>query len=316
MTPLALIQYYANLLILQYLQKPKAYATVSADVSAAILPQTSVQKISFGTTPSSGTFILSWTPFGINQMTVLSAAINWNDSAATVQTKLQAMTGLGSVTVSGAITSSAGLTVTFTGVNAVAPLLVVSTNSLGVMVAIAETDVVLPLAVAAAFNINAALGPVAVGIQLDILGKYVGVTRTSSLPSIGTITLSDADFLTLIQFASLKNSAGSDLATIQTLIAQFFSGEILVFDYQNMYMSYLISTSVGSLQLAQALVAEGLLFRPTGVTLAAPVFVANILIFFGFRTYFINTIHNTPANTYTSYQSNRPWLTYADAVVI
>jgi hypothetical protein len=317
MTPLQLLTYYANLLILQYLQKPKAYATAQALSSQAILPQTTVQSLSFTGTPASGTFLLNWTPNGISQATTTSAAINWNDSASQVQTKIQAMTGLSGLTVAGSI--PAGLSVTFTGVIPVAPLFVVSANSLAtsgavaVPIAVAQTDVVLPLAVANGFNINSALGAVAVGSQLNILGKYAGVTRIGNLTA-GQITLSDADFLVLIQFAALKNSAGSDLKTIQTLINQFFPGEILVFDYQNMQMSYLISSSVGSQNLVRVLVVEGLLFRPMGVSSGLPIYNPTITTFFGFRTYTIVTINNTPFNSYTSYQSNGPWLSYAMAL--
>jgi hypothetical protein len=82
-----------------------------------------------------------------------------------------------------------------------------------------------------------------------------------------------------------------------------------------MQMSYLISTSVGSLVLAQTLVANNLLFRPLGVSIATTVFAANINTFFGFRTYSINTINNSPANTYSSYNMSRPWLSYANGVV-
>jgi hypothetical protein len=312
MTPLQLIQYYANLLILQYLQQPKAVATVQMMANFAILPQVTVQQISFGTTPTSGTFTLSWTPFGVSQSTTTSASINWNDSASAIQTKLQAMTGLGSVTVSGSVTSTTGLTVTFTGVIPVAPLFVVASNALVTStITVTQTDVVLPLAVANGFNINAALGPTAVGNQLNIIGKYANVVRSVSL-STGVITLSDADFLALIQFAALKNAAGSDLSSIQTLINTFFSGEVLVFDYKNMQMSYLISTSVGSQNLIRSLVAQNLLFRPMGVSMSV-IFNSVITKFFGFRTYTINTINNEPFNNYTTYTLTWPWMSYSMA---
>jgi hypothetical protein len=315
MTPLQLILYYANLLILQYLGKPKAYATVEMLAGFGILPQVTVQQISFSATPTSGTFEFQWTPFGVNQTQVTSAAINWNDSASTIQTKIQAMSSaLASVTVAGSVTSGTGLTVTFTGVPPVAPLLSTTANSLGVTITIAETDTVLPLAVSNGFNINSSLGAVATGNQLNIIAKYANVFRSTVLPTYGTVTLSDADFLTLIQFAIIKNSASSDLSTIQSLLNQFFPGEVLVFDYQNMYMSYLFSTSIGSTSLLQVLVGEGLLFKPLGVQLATAVFNSTITTFFGFRTYSINTVHNSPANTYSTYVTTRPWLSYSYGV--
>lgn len=154
----------------------------------------------------------------------------------------------------------------------------------------------------------------AVGVQLDILGKYQNVTR-SGYGFNGPITLDDTDFLTLIQIATIRNNAGSSLATIQALIFQFFSGQIYVFDYANMNMSYLINTSIGSQNLIDLFVNEGLLPKPMGVGLsviAAPI----INMFFALRTYQApaSSITN-PLNTYASFQSTWLILTYADAIV-
>lgn len=151
----------------------------------------------------------------------------------------------------------------------------------------------------------------AVGVQLDVIGKYAGVKRSGNGTN-GPITLNDAEFLILIQIAILKNNSGSSLATIQSLLNQFFPGQILVFDYQNMQMSYLISTSLGSQNLIQLVVSEGLLPKPMAVGLSI-IYAPIITTFFGFRTYFVNTINNSPFNSYSSYQMNRPWLSYADA---
>ncbi len=84
-----------------------------------------VQKIAFGTVPDAGTFKITWN-------SLQSAAIANTAVAADVQTALRAVTGLGSVTVSGDFT--VGFSVTMTGVtpNVAAnfPLLIVSQNSL------------------------------------------------------------------------------------------------------------------------------------------------------------------------------------------
>lgn len=318
MTPNDLVSYYANLLILQYLQKPKAYATVQTVATPAIFPQTSVQALTFSGVAASGSFVLNYTPFA-KTTPLTTAAINWNDSAATIQTKLQAVTGLGSVTVSGSI--AAGLSITFTGVQPVVALLTVTLNTLAtagavaITIAISQTDLTLPIAMQNAFNINSALGPVAVGAQLIPLGKYAGVTRSVSL-STGVISLTDADFLTLIQFAILKNNAGSDLKTIQSLLFKSFPNNILVFDYQNMQMSYLISSAIGTKNLAQALVKQNLLMRPMGVALASVIYAPIITTFFGFRTYLLPAFNSSPFNTYTSYSLTAPWLSYANAISV
>lgn len=304
MTTNELISYYANLLILQYVGKPRAFATIETYAASAVMVQVSTQSIAFSAAPSSGTFVLN---YGL----LATAAINWNDSVGTIQGKIQALTGLSSVTVTGSI-ASALLVITFTGVTPPAAVLTASANSLGVTITIAETDVTLPVAVQNAFNL---IGPnPAVGAQLDILGKYAGVTRTGAGFEGQPITLGDADFLQLINMAILKNNAGSSLATIQQLLNQAFPGDVLVFDYQNMQMSYLFSTAIGSQELVQLFITEGLLPAPMAVAVAAVIYAPIINTFFGFRTYALPGFNNSPFNSYSSYQTNRPWLSYGNAV--
>lgn len=167
------------------------------------------------------------------------------------------------------------------------------------------TDPPLPQAIRDAFNLVSGT-TIAGGSQLDLIGKYVGVSRNG---------LSDADFLTLVRLAIIQNSSDSSLAGIQALIAEFFSGQLRVTDNRNMQLSYLVSTALGSLALVKSFVAEGLLPKPAGVSLALPIYAANINIFYGWRTYYAPAVQVSPINSYASYQTNRPWLTYAQAVV-
>lgn len=308
----AFVDYYASLLILQYLNLTKASGTVKTQAAPALIPQTTLNLITFATAPTSGTFIL-------NYLTGLAtSAINWNDTASQIQTKLRAVTGLGAVTVTGSI-AALSLLVTLTGVAPPSKDLTISANSLtgasgAITPVVNVTDVTLPFAVMNGFNINAALGPTAVGAQLDIIGKYAGVTRNSYAFSGAPITLNDADFLSLIQLAVIRNSAGSSLATIQALLATFFPGEILVFDYANMQMSYLVNSSLGSQNFIQAAINENLLPKPMGVQVASIIYAPNITKLFGFRTYTLNTANNSPFNSYTNYTTNTPWLSYTNAV--
>lgn len=305
MTTLELAQYYANLLIFQYAGKTKAYGTIQALASRVIMPQTTVQEITFTAAPTSGTFVLSYDGNS-------SAAINWNDSNSTIQTKIQAIPELSDVLVTGELADQL-LVGTFVGVIPPAMSLEIVSNSLqpNVTIAIAETDLILPLAVQNAFNL---LGEdLASGVQLDTIGKYAGVVR-SGVGQTGPITLGDSDFLTLIRFAIIINSAQSDLSTIVNSIFQFFGYNVLVFDYQNMHMSYLISSAIGSQDLIQLLVAENLL--PAPMTVQVSVIYAPIITdFFGFVTYqFPTAMNNTPFNTYEDYQMDWPWIDYSDAL--
>ena len=311
-TAQSLISYYKSLLILQYLNKTKASGTVGALAGAAILPQSSIQVITFPLAPTSGTFVLNYDALGS------TAAINWNDSAGTIQTKLQAVSGLSAVIVTGSIASQS---LTITNTSQLIYLLSISANSLVngatsiapvVTTQQSSTDTTLPFSVLNGFNLTGS--NIAIGKQLDIIGEYIGVSR-SAFSFLGTsITLSDADFLTLIQIAIIQNNGLSSLYNIQALLHTYFPGEVLVFDYQNMQMSYLISSAIGSQNLIQVLVTEGLLPAPMGVQVAWPIYAAIITTFFGFRTYLLAASNSSPFNTYSSYQTNRPWLSYANGV--
>lgn len=169
----------------------------------------------------------------------------------------------------------------------------------------------LPTQVMNGYNLNGA-SP-AVGVQLDVLGKYVGVVRSGYGVS-GPITLSDADFLVLIKFAIIINNLGSSLSDIQNAIFDIFPNEILVFDYANMHMSYLVNSSIGSQDLIELAISEGLLPKPMGVQLGSVIYAPVIDAFFGGRTYLLPAHFASPLNSYTDYEMNRPWLSYQDAI--
>lgn len=347
-TTLQLVEYYQNLLELQYIGSPKASATIAAQVTPVIMPQLSVQAITFAPAPTSGTFILGYGP-------AFSSVIPYNVTAGQLQAILRQMAssfldggaastivfntmldgghagstftafvdggnafGFGSlpdVVVTGSV--AAGFTVTFYGVVPPAAALYVVSSSLAdgptpTVITITETDLTLPLAVQAGFNLTGA--DLAVGVQLDTLGKYVGVTRTGA-GFTTPITLDDADFISLIRMAILRNNAQSDLGTIQGLLHLFFPDQVFAFDHQDMRMSFLISEVVGSQEMVQLFITEGLLPVPMAVgyiVIYAPV----IDSFFGFRTYAAPGAINKPFNTYTTYHTDWPWLSYADAIVV
>lgn len=306
-----LTAYYANLLIFQYLGKPKAYATLQATASGFLMPPTSVEQIQFSAAPTSGHFIFSYDSNS-------SVAIQWNDSAATIQTDLQALPGLSTITVSGSIASQT-LTVIFTGVIPPALALLVVSSTLqasgsDVTITVTETDVILPLAVQNAYNLIGS--ELAQGIQLDILGKYAGVTRTGSGVSGQAITLNDSDFLQLIHMAVIQNNSGSSLATIVQNIFNFFGLSILVFDSTFMFLTYFIPTSTSS-DLLQLFITEKLLPKPMGVGLVV-IYVPIINAFFGLVSYDfpVQPDFTRPLNTYDDYHTDWPWLSYSDVFIV
>ncbi len=165
-------------------------------------------------------------------------------------------------------------------------------------------------AVQEAFNLETA-----VGVQLDTLGKYAGIARIVNTFT-SRVVLGDDDYRLLIKVKILSNNSGSSLYDIQTLLQVYFPGTLLVFDYRNMRMDYMFDSAIGSMDLAEAFVTNGLLPKPMGVQLGALIYAVNINSFFGFRTYQVPAVKVRGFNRYTDYQTDRPWLRYSDAIVI
>lgn len=168
----------------------------------------------------------------------------------------------------------------------------------------------LPVSLNNAFDIDTA-----VGVQLDIIGKYVGAERTAYGFS-STITLSDDDYRQLIYISIFKNNSGSSLYDIQNFLFTYFEGTIFVYDYTTMRIGYFISTEFGSYDLIQMVVAQGLLPKPMAVQLSATIYVPTIVGFFGMRSYELPPSDNiSPFNDYLDYQMDWPWLDYNDALL-
>lgn len=161
-----------------------------------------------------------------------------------------------------------------------------------------------------AYNIDPSLGPTAVGKQLDVMGKYAGVTRYYStlnlqnffamVPSVeapspptsppafgydtaagyptsddfnGTLicadivtntnALVDKDFLKLIQLAVKNNNSDYSFATISEDIYDVLGPSIVPETNGFMNLVYFFRTAMTT--LLQAIIQKGLLPRPMGV---------------------------------------------------
>lgn len=307
MTTSEIIEYYVELLIKQYSDLPSAAPTVRAWVNPPVMPQVTVQTLVFSPNPDSGDFTLGYDGVG-------TAAIHWNEGTLTVRNALRAISGLEDVEANGSVFNGK-TAVTFIGVTPPAIALTVLTNTLlggatPVEITIAENET-LPLAVQNGFNL---LGDdTAIGAQLDILGKYAGVTRSGTNLSGNFVTLGDEEFLILIQMAIITNNAGSSLETIQNLLHQFFPGLFQVTDYQNMRLSYLISNTIGGSDLIQLMLVQGLLPKPMGVQLSVTV-VPDFTILYAFRTYAYATPNGKPFNRYGAWDFTWRWLSYRDII--
>lgn len=164
----------------------------------------------------------------------------------------------------------------------------------------------MPVAVQNAFNLIDAEG-----VQLDVLGKYVGASRNGNTLD-GPIVLSDDDFRSLIKLVIIKNNSGSSLATIQALLAANFPGQIFVSDNQTMGLNYVLLESLGTSDLLEILVTGGYLPAPMGVQTSATILPIQVNPYFGFRTYSAPDMTVAPFNNYAFYQLTYPWLSYAN----
>ncbi len=305
-----LINYYPNLLIMQYLGKAKAYATIQTLAAMVVMPQTTVETLVFSSVPTAGTFSLSYDD-------VVGGPFTSSATAADIQTGLRLIAGLEDITVSGSYAE--GFTITLVGLSRPTELFEVSANTMtdvgldAVSITVSETDLTLPLAVENGFNLTG--DNIAIGAQLDILGKYAGVPRTG--PGFTTvITLDDADYLQLIRMAIALNTAGSSLLDIQTFLNQFFPDQIYVFDFKTMVMAYVISSDVGGQDLIQRFVAGGYLPRPMAVLLPYIIYIPSIDNAYGFRTYEYQNPNISGFNSYVDYQLDAPWISYANSIII
>jgi Protein of unknown function (DUF2612) len=149
-----------------------------------------------------------------------------------------------------------------------------------------------------AFNLDTAIGA-----QLDIIGKYVGVTRIASVPldtplfgfwdstesnpllqnpygfydetgpysewlsslssSTSSTSLSDGQYIQLLKLKIFLNHTNMTLASIQDFLVTFFPGLISVTDTSLMVLNYFVSVTVS---LPESIL-EQYLPRPMGVSI-------------------------------------------------
>lgn len=150
----------------------------------------------------------------------------------------------------------------------------------------------------------------AIGVQLDVIGKYVGVSRVGNTLN-GPVTLDDDDYRQLIKMVIIKNNSGSSLATIQSLLSANFPSQIFCSDNQTMGLNYVLVNSLGTDDLLEIIVTGGYLPKPMGVQVSATIVPDFEFPVFKFRDY-NNPTDGSPFNNYAAYQLIYPWLSYAD----
>lgn len=179
------------------------------------------------------------------------------------------------------------------------------TNATAMIRALVEPVIMdqLPIAVQDAFEIGTAAGD-----QLDVIGKYVGVSRNGYGLDGQPISLIDSDYTQLIKMVIVKNNSGSSLATIQSLLAAAFPNQIFISDNQTMGLNYLIVESIGTSDLLELLTTGGYLPAPMGVQVSSTVVPPITFPFFAFYNSDNPSASISGFNFYEFYNPNSPWL--------
>ena len=171
---------------------------------------------------------------------------------------------------------------------------------------LASDDTPLPLAIQNAFNIDTA-----VGVQLDILGKYIGAKR-SGFDFSGPVTLNDTQYRQLLKILIARNIMTATLKDIQAFIHIYFSGVIKVFDRRSMSVHWYYLVKTGTNIVAEFFIKLGKLPRPQGVGEdIIYAYTSPATAFFGLRTYASpapDTVY--PLNTYADYVTTWPMMLY------
>ena len=153
----------------------------------------------------------------------------------------------------------------------------------------------------------------AVGKQLDILGKRLGVTRNVFLRNGDPVTLTDTEFRTFIKLQAARMTLAASLYDIQTLLINFFQSSIRVFDNENMTLDYFVFGE--SSTLLSVLIKQDMLPRPTGVGINA-VYDLPYKNVYGFQTYETQSYPLVGFNSYANYDEETSWLKYSNAEFI
>lgn len=155
----------------------------------------------------------------------------------------------------------------------------------------------------------------AIGVQLDTLGEYVGITRTGYTVN-GPVSLNDDDYRQLLLLGAALNTSNASLASIQYMLFTFFPGQIYVFDNKNMILSYMVPAGVIPSDLLTIMLSKDLLPRPLGVALSEVIYPPTLPVF-GFKFYGVDTPSFIKGfNEYGEPGNGAHWLTYDDVFVI
>lgn len=150
----------------------------------------------------------------------------------------------------------------------------------------------------------------AVGKQLDVIGKYIGLNRQVkvNIGSSDTNILTDEQYRILLKLKLISNTNYSSTSQIRAALYELFPNDIRLFDPRTMVYEYQLSTLFND--LVNVIIAEELLPLPMGLGFTANV-VPDLLALYGYYGY--DGLNDNP-NGYSSYTDGfrGKYLSYGD----
>lgn len=183
---------------------------VGGGALVVILMEVAVQNIAFSAISASGTFVFN---YGGNA----SSAINWNDTASMIQTKLQLVPGLSEVLVTGSIVGRS-LNIQFNGVYGALSLATITSNTLQTAGSASVTSTV--TTVLAGESLGAAI------TRSSGLVQYFGIIVTQTLDNIGATDFPAAAAIIqpLNKIGIFVSHVAADLTGVGLVIANTAAG--------------------------------------------------------------------------------------------
>jgi len=171
----------------------------------------------------------------------------------------------------------------------------------------------LPLTLENSFDIETA-----VGVQLDMIGDIIGVTRNAFIAGIYTELL-DTDYRFMLKMKILRNQLGSTLYDIDTYFWTYYPYTFNVYDHKDMSISFLVNSTVVNADLIKMLFSKDLMPYPMGVTRSYITYVPQMTNIFGFLTNTSDTTSQTDIagfNSNVDYDSTSYFLSETDALIL
>lgn len=147
----------------------------------------------------------------------------------------------------------------------------------------------------------------AAGVQLDVIGEYVGINRLTNLG-----LLNDSDYRYLMTLKIILNNLDNTLQEINDSLFTFFGSDVICVDQADMSISYFIQGVATALILSA--VYLGLLPKPMGVRISGVFLVPAADKVMKFMDYNFDTGADVEFADYTTGFNDKVILDYLDKV--